>query len=212
MTKKQFRTRLTVLILLVLLLIGLIGFAEAKYATTISYRGTITFSASLATSVILQEHKAVPQADGSYVLGTEVVKENTYRLLPGLDIPKDPHIIIEGKTPIPAYLFVEVTDTLDVPVTYQMDDNWLELTDIPKTDGVKVYYYRKALTNDDMTDGKITIQILKDDKVTVSQYLLNQSDNAENDTDILKFSVKLVEKYTNANDPAQAYRGYPPQN
>ena len=63
------RTRLIVLLLLALLLIGLISFAGAKYVTTITHHATITFSASLAENVILQEHKAVRQTDGCRVGG-----------------------------------------------------------------------------------------------------------------------------------------------
>ena len=117
------RTRLIVLLLLALLLIGLISFAGAKYVTTITHHATITFSASLAENVILQEHKAVRQTDGSYALVTQkyandfpddeysaetFVHENSYTLIPGLDIPKDPKITILNKTPIKAFLFLEV--------------------------------------------------------------------------------------------------------
>ena len=194
MTKKQFRTRLTVLVLLTLLLIGLIGVASGKYTTTISHRGKITFSASLAESVTIQE-----------TTGTE------YLLIPGHDITKDPKIVITGKTTIPAYLFVEVVDKLDTnlvegetkkPVSYSMATGWTELEGITGADGSKVYYYNAVI---DQNFSAYPIYILKDNKVTVSQYLRCQT--ADDGEDILKFNVKLIEKVGEAT-AAKAYDGY----
>ena len=201
--KKQFRTRLSVLILLVLLLIVLVSFAGAKYVTTKTHSTTITFSASLAENVILQESKAERQADGSYVLGGEYVQTNAYKLIPGLDIPKDPHIIIEGKTPIQAFLFVEVVSTLDTPVAYAIDDsNWQELAGVTGKNGGKVYQYISVLDENFSGDA---INILKDKQVVVGQKLLSQSDAEE---DLLAFYVTLIEKTTESATPAQAYAGY----
>ena len=194
MTKKQFRTRLVVLSLLVVLLIGLIGVASGKYTTTISHRGKITFSASLAESVTIQE-----------TTGTE------YLLIPGHDITKDPKIVITGKTTIPAYLFVEVVDKLDTnlvegetkkPVSYSMATGWTELEGITGADGSKVYYYNTVLTN---TNVPGSIGILNGNIVTVSQDLLSQSD--DDGEDVLKFNVKLIEKVGDA-DAIKAYGGY----
>ena len=194
MTKKQFRTRLVVLSLLVVLLIGLIGVASGKYTTTISHRGKITFSASLAESVTIQE-----------TTGTE------YLLIPGHDITKDPKIVITGKTTIPAYLFVEVVDKLDTnlvegetkkPVSYSMATGWTELEGITGADGSKVYYYNAVIDQD---FSAYPIYILKDNKVTVSQYLRCQT--ADDGEDIRKFNVKLIEKVGEAT-AAQAYDGY----
>lgn len=211
MTKKQFRTRLRLLIILSLLLLGMIGFVVGKYITTIEKKGRVTFTAKLAEAVILQEHTAQRQADGSYNLVEPFVTENTYYLIPGLDIPKDPHIVIEEKTPIPAYLFVEVVDKLDTnlvegetkkPVSYSMATGWTELEGITGADGSKVYYYNAVIDQD---FSAYPIYILKDNKVTVSQYLRCQT--ADDGEDILKFNVKLVEK-VGEETAAQAYDGY----
>ena len=98
--KKKVRMRLLVVILLLTLLIGMIGLASAKYTQTISIEGKITFSARLADSIAVQEHDAVRQADGTYVLHdgsikpgseetypNEIVNSNAYTLIPGVDIP-----------------------------------------------------------------------------------------------------------------------------
>lgn len=212
MTKKQFRARLRLLIVLMLVLLGLITFASGKYVSDLSFNGKVTFTAKLADSVVLQEHTAQRQTDGSYKLVEPYVSENTYYLIPGLDIPKDPHIIITGKTPIPAYLFVEVVDTLDTklegsekrkPVNYNVADHWVVLEGVTGTDGGKVYYYDTVLTNTNVPN---SISILNGNTITISQYLLSQS--ADDGTDILKFNVKLIEKVGDATAET-AYKGYP---
>ena len=217
--KKQFRTRMVMLILLVLLLIGLVSFAGAKYATTISYTGRITFSASLAEDVILQEHLAVRQPDGSYKLDETVapVQANTYKLIPGLDIPKDPHIIIKGKTPIKAFLFIEVWSTLDKNAVYfQVDDTKWQATEFaPKRTGATVYLYVDGGTSakvlDETVGTALTIPILKPlveskpETIRVSQTLLSQQGE---ETKVLGFDVYLIEKTSDSATPAQAYAGY----
>ena len=115
MTEKQIRNKgqiVTLILLLSLILVTLVGYVIGKYVDDKALEGRVIFTASLAENVILQEHTAQQQADGSYQLTEPFVTGNDYVLIPGLDIPKDPHILIEGKTNIPAYLFVEVVDAL----------------------------------------------------------------------------------------------------
>ena len=114
-----------------------------------------------------------------------------------LDIKKDPHIIIQDKTPIPAYLYIEVESTLDTPVTYEIDDSiWYELTGVPG-----VYYYKDTI---DENFSANPIYILKDNQITVGQLLLSQSDSEE---DFLKFNVNLIEKVGTAT-VQQVYNRY----
>lgn len=198
MRKMSFRARFRLLIVLTLLLIALTTFAVGKYITTIENESTVSFTARLAKDVILQEHLAVRQPDGSYQLDEEVVKGNSYKLIPGLDIKKDPHIIIQDKTPIPAYLYIEVESTLDTPVTYEIDDSiWYELAGVPG-----VYYYKDTI---DENFSENPIYILKDNQITVGQLLLSQSDSAE---DFLKFNVNLIEKVGTAT-VQEVYNRYP---
>lgn len=221
--KKKDRTLLAVLFLLSILLIGLISFAKAKYMTTISgqgYEGKITFKASLASDVILQEHEAVPQPDGTYELGDELVTANTYTLLPGVDIPKDPHIVIKGKTPIKAFLFLEIENTLDESViTFQVDSGkWMKTKLTPKNPGATVYLYstdgKKATVLDQTIDDSYEIPILaplaagKPETVRVSQYVQGKVTEA---TNMLKFHVYLIEQTTAIATPTDAYGGYPPK-
>ena len=183
MKRRKNRTGLALLLLL-LLLTALMGSAVGKYKKTDTKTGNVQFTAELATNLILLEHKAVKQDDGRYILDEkDTVTENSYILIPGLDIPKDPYVIIEGKSPVPAYLFVEITSTLDAPVSYEIDDaNWKEI----KSDGSKkVYCYTGEI-------GTGSINILKYKSVTVSQNLLSNYDDAQ---DVLTIRAILKEKH-----------------
>lgn len=206
--KKKIRIRLLVVILLLALLIGMIGLASAKYTQTISIEGKITFSARLADSIAVQEHEAVRQTDGSYQLNNAAtashVTKNSYVLIPGLDIPKDPHIVISGKTPIEAYLYIEIVDKLDTVtidgksvklIDYSVENCWKESAAFAAKHGGKVYVY----TGDDDEPDKLIatpqtpIYILAGNKVTVSQYVKSHNITADSDQDTLSFYAYLVE-------------------
>ena len=220
-------SRLIVLLLLALLLIGLISFAGAKYVTTITHHATITFSASLAENVILQEHKAVRQTDGSYRLVTQAyanefpddeyidetfVYKNSYTLIPGLDIPKDPKITILNKTPIKAFLFLEVVETVnEEAIVFQVDDNWWKKTELTPKHGGVVYYYSTDKTTpvvlDEKIDNPLTVPILSQETIRVSQNVLS---SLSKDAQVLTFHVYLIEKMSDTSTPEGAYYGYPP--
>ena len=200
MTKKQIRTRWLIAaaaVLLLLFMLGMIRFVRAKYAQDTSVEGRVIFTASLAEDVILRESTAQRQTDGSYQLTEPYVLENTYVLMSGVDIPKDPHILIQGKTNIPAYLFVEIEDTVgNDALTWAVDETLWEA--VPGTQNV--YVYKTVLDSTPQSP----IYILKDNRLDISQHLNCDGRTIEG---VLTFRVKLIQKYENA-DPAQAYKGY----
>ena len=196
MNKKKKRTRLGLLILLLLLLLSLMGFALGKYSKTLNNPGNVTFSARLADTMTLLEHQAVRQTDGTYELDmTKTVTSNTYFLIPGVDIPKDPHITISGRTSIPAFLFIEVASTLDTDTqVYKIDTDKWELIQ----SGTKEVYYYKS----DVTDG--TIYILKDHPGTGKQIEIKQAVLSDAETDVLSIRALLMEK-VGENTPQDTY-------
>lgn len=195
MNKKKKRTRLGLLILL-LLLLSLMGFALGKYSKTLNNTGNVTFSTRLADTMTLLEHQAVRQTDGTYELDmTKTVTSNTYFLIPGVDIPKDPHITISGRTSIPAFLFIEVASTLDTDTqVYKIDTDKWELIQ----SGTKEVYYYKS----DVTDG--TIYILKDHPGTGKQIEIKQAVLSDAETDVLSIRALLMEK-VGENTPQDTY-------
>lgn len=192
----------------VLVLGSMVGVALGKYIHSTELEATVTFSAKLADSIVLEEHEAVRQSDGSYKLdNTKTVTSNAYTLIPGLDVPKDPYITIKNKTPLDAYLFVEVVDTLDVhtntddstfaPVTYHMTDNWMLLKDgenpVAGKHGGTVYVYTADGTNAAaVNDEKWTAKETTEDGAT-NYYLtipLLQADQAGNSVFVSQYLNK----------------------
>lgn len=182
MRNQKLRTRLRRWILPLLLVVMLTGFAVGKYFKTIKVDGTVTFNAKLTDSLILREKAAIRQTDGTYILSDTQYKINatqTYRLIPGLDIPKDPHVIITGKSAIPAYLFIEVVDTTpNNALVFSLTEKWIATTLKTPQHGGTVYVYSTDGSNPAQITSDLTAYILEGNIVEVRQTLL--SGNADN--------------------------------
>ena len=143
--------------------------AVAKYIKEIPFTGNVTFKADLVENFTLTESQAVYTENGTYSLVPNTsVAGNTYFLVPGVSIPKDPKIILEGKSAVPAYLYVEVIDKLPAKAGYTVASNWTYLG-ITGPKGGKVYVYNTVLDN--TTDLSAPIYILKDNLITVDKEL-----------------------------------------
>ena len=220
---KQRSSRLLIAAVTVLLIASLIGGAVGKYITTVSVPGKVTFIASLAEEVLLQEHKAIRNPDGSYSLTDEIAaadlngNSNVYELLPGLDIPKDPHIRVIGKTSIDAYLFVEVVENGDVStdnkvITYTMDSGWLKLNGVTGKNNGTVYVYKGESSSAKVLNESIgpdwTAKILapltagKPETIRVSQKLITAASTGD---DILTFYATMGEAAM-GNNPTEVYK------
>ena len=197
MKKIPFRTRLHLLIVLTLLVLTLTTVAVGKYVGTAPvFSSKIVLTARLADGVVLQEHLAVRQADGTYVLSEELVSSNTYTLIPGVDIPKDPYIVITGKTNLKAKLYIEIVDTLDTVkiggndkklISYSLTSDWKASTRSAQHGG-SVYEYSTTLDEKFKSN---PIYILEDNKIEVSQYVKSHNITADSDTDVLTIYAYL---------------------
>lgn len=141
--------------------------AVAKYIKDIPFTGNVTFKADLVETFTLTETKAVRQTSGSYILSGEQVTENTYTLMPGVDVPKNPMVKITGKTAVPAYLYVEVCSNLPATVTYAIVSHWTDLN-ITGPHGGDVYVYKSVL---DGTVKDLTLPIIDKEILYVSDTL-----------------------------------------
>lgn len=199
MTKymRQRRRLLTAIVVLSLILTLLCGVAYAKYFKNDTVSGQITVQADIG-SITLQEHKAVRKPDGSYYLLTdEIVAGNTYTLIPGLDVPKDPHVIVDKANDMPVYIYVEVVDvTVDAGITYTPADGWIELVSVTGPNGGKVYYYNTPVT------ANATLDFLKDNKIYVSQDLDKSMSNLQ-----LEFFAYMYQTAA-GNTPAAVFGHY----
>lgn len=223
MKRDKTRTRLRWMV--IPLLLGLVGFVSAKYVTTIEKEYTVTFTADLAETFVLQEHEAIRNDDGSYKLATQknttdgeeklTTDGQSYELIPGLDIPKDPHIVITDKSEIPAYLYIEIVEDVDTMkvdntdvklISYGLTTNWMPVPSdwnpsnpvTPKHGGIIYIYKGDSNTpvklvkdsTDPSASTNYTIPILHD-KVYVSQHVKHINTNGT--SDLLTFYAYLIE-------------------
>lgn len=141
MNKK--RTLFTVLALVLVCVISIAGTVAYMSMQGGSVENTFIAAGGgkLADSLTLVENKVEQKADGSYQLTAETTAKNSYQVMPGLTLPKNPTITVNGKTDAAAYLYVEVVSALDSNYIWAMDDAWLELTGVTGAKGGKVYVY-----------------------------------------------------------------------
>lgn len=179
MYAKKRRFTPLIVVLLLLLTVGTTGTTVAKYIHSTQLEGKVTFTAKLAENITLLEHEAKRNDDGSYYLTNDTTNGNEYTLIPGLDVPKDPYITITGKTPIKAYLFVEVYHALgNTYITYELSENWKLVEGLKgKEKSGSVYVYTggadDALPLNDENCPTGPIYILKDNEIKVGQKLLS---------------------------------------
>ena len=123
--KKKFGMTTGLLMIVVLLVSMAIGATGAKYVSQEQTAGQVTITADIGT-IVLQEHEAVRRTDGSYELTAVITDSNEYYLIPGLDIPKDPHVVITKPDALPVYVYVEVDTNIPASsaVVYQLADCW----------------------------------------------------------------------------------------
>lgn len=167
-----------------LLLTALTG-VYAKYVTDQALEGHASITAKLG-SIDIWESPSTADATGLYTLNktADPVKANTYNVvIPGLDIPKDPYVQITNKSPIEAYVFLEIeTDNLkENGLTYTLNEHWQ-----PVNGYTNVYVYSEKSGENWVpfkvtgnNTGTITIPVLEGDQVVVSQKLNKKATGLE---------------------------------
>lgn len=121
-------------------------------------------------SFVLKEHQATDtDKDGVYTLDdTKEVNTNTYTVLPGVDLPKDPFVKTNETLKLDAYVFVEVVDGTGTNLHFTVDsDKWTELSGKTGPNGGKVYAMKAngGIAKADAYLGPIPI--LTENKITV---------------------------------------------
>ena len=120
---------------------------------------------------------------------TETTKD--FKIVPGVDIDKDPVATVKAKSE-DCYLFVQLTEenwptftekgSSTRKVKYEIADGWTKLKD-------GVYYCEVTKKDTDQT-----FQVLKDNKVTVSNTLTKENADAITGTPKLTVAVYAVQK------------------
>lgn len=161
----------------------------AKYVITYPYSDHAHVAAS-GGSIELKEHEANLN-NGIYKLDeTKEVTGNTYeKVIPGVDIAKDPFIevtIKDSEVTYELYIQVVKSDYFPDTVTYKLTDKW-ELVDAAKG----IYKYKDVLNN----PFSGTIKVLENDKLYVSEYYVGKDKNGKN----LEFSLSFNAWLESAN-------------
>ncbi len=186
---KKFRElsgKLVVAMLAVTLLIGCAigGTVAWLTAKTDPVVNTFTYG---DINIDLFEHNYVASSN---TLGTtEVKKVEDYKIIPGVNLPKDPTVRVKAGSEA-CWLFIKVEQTgtfVQDKVTYSVktgEDGWTALNNQP---GV---YYREvgAVTQN------TTFNILTNNQVTVSENLTKEDIKDITGNQVLKFTAYAVQK------------------
>lgn len=186
---KKFRKlsgKLVVAMLAVTLLIGCAIGGTVAWLTDKTTAVTNTFTYG-DINIDLFEHNYVASSN---TLGTtEVKKVDDYKIIPGVNLPKDSTVRVKGGSEA-CWLFIKVEQTgtfVQNKVTYSVktgEGGWTALNNQP---GV---YYREvgAVTQD------TTFNILTDNQVTVSENLTKEDIKDITGNQVLKFTAYAVQK------------------
>ena len=154
-------------------------------------------------SFTLWEHKAKDDdGDGVYTLDNSTeVTSNSYNILPGVNIPKNPTVDVVGLEEH-AYLYIKVTSTLPTGLTYSIDSaNWTALSGY---DGVYVYSGSNAENNivkaTNAAPETFTATILTDNQIVVADSYSGTSDDIK-----LSFDAYMVQATGNGDSAAAAW-------
>lgn len=154
--KKKTLTIAIALVLVVALAVG----ATYAYLTAQTKAVTNTFTAGGAVAdndLTLKEHNVIPNTDGSYTLGNTYLDEgegNSYVVLPGVNLPKDPTVTVEKSTGT-YYLFVTVEKGSGfmgekAPLSYKTASDWKSMA-ISGNDVANKELYVYSVTSDGTT-------------------------------------------------------------
>lgn len=151
----------------------------------------------------LWEHKAKDDnGDGVYTLDNSTkVTSNSYSILPGVNIPKNPTVDVEGLEEH-AYLYIKVTSTLPTGLTYSIDSaNWTALSGY---NGVYVYSGSNAENNivkaTNAAPQTFTATILTGNQIVVADNYSGTSDDIT-----LSFDAYMVQATGNGDSAADAW-------
>ena len=185
-----------ILLLLTLLTTCMLSRLHAKYIVSDSRYDSARVASAGIGELKLWEHEAKETAENSGVYeldNKKTVTNNEYKkVLPGVDIPKDPYIELKiEKSEVSYELYVKVTKSNPFPdqVTFELLDEW-ELVDAANG----IYKYKSVFKAGETYDptGTKKIQILKDNRLYVGEYY-----EGKNQKFSLTFSAYLMQAQTN---------------
>lgn len=200
MKKKNIIAVVCCLVLMLGAVGATIAWLQAKSAPVTNTFTSAELFADPEKDFTLWEHEAVANEDGTYTLTATEVSGNTYDILPGVAIPKDPTVDVVGLQEY-AYLFIKVTGLpMAEGLTATVDPaNWTALGG-----GVYVYSGIEAENNiikaTDTAMKEFTVGILAGNQVVVADTYNGVSDDIK-----LSFEAYMVQATGNGADAAEAW-------
>ena len=146
----RFRRRKAAIAAVCAVAVLVLGIAPATYSyLTASSETVVNTFAGGAISLTLDEAKV--DTDGDPIDGEPRVQENTYKVVPGAELTKDPTVtVLEGSEVCYVYLYVD--NALDETYfTLDYSDDWIEVASV----GTKTLYVYK--TTVDASDGDVAL-------------------------------------------------------
>lgn len=195
-----FLFRLTgTLLLLTLLSVWLICGLFAKY--TVSETGSDSARIAAMGTVAVQEHEAVLLTDlkemaggnTNYALNTTAatVSKNTYTAVPGIVIPKDPFIVLDGKNEVACTLYLEVVDGSKGYAKFEIGDKWEKSDEFEAQHEGTIYVYKDTIA---AKEGKKITGILKNNQIRIIDTYANKKDTTiKEDEFSIDFYAYLVQ-------------------
>lgn len=182
---------------------GTLAWLTAQTPTVTNTFTSAELFANPENDFTLWEHEAKDDdGDGVYTLNSSnEVTSNSYRILPGVNIPKNPTVDVVGLEEH-AYLYIKVTSTLPEGLTYSIDSsNWTVLSGY---DGVYVYSGPNAESNivkaTNSAPKTFEATILTDNQIVVADNYSGTSDDIT-----LSFNAYMVQATGNGADAAEAW-------
>lgn len=180
--KKVLLSVLALILVCAMTIVGTVAYMKNSTGAV-----TNTFIAAgggkLADGMTLTEHLVAADANGDYFYVDKtdatqeaatdadkvVVQKNSYTVMPGMTLPKDPTITITGKTAAPAYLILEVINELPAAYNVPLESAWKAIMNgeshVTGNHGGKLYVYNDAVNTE---TGDKTYGIIVNNEITVS--------------------------------------------
>lgn len=172
--KKKLTTVLAIVLVVALSVAGTYAYLTAQ---TDQVKNTFT-AAGLASKFTLDESKATQQTDGSYTLDVnDRVQENTYSVVPKVNLAKDPTVHVKLEKNVGAYVFLAVDNNLGDGLTATIDDTqWTALNKTYTANGAEWTIYYKQLAGS-ATPAQVDINVLAGQQIVVGDTVAEDCGN-----------------------------------
>lgn len=172
--KKKLTTVLAIVLVVALSVAGTYAYLTAQTDTV---KNTFT-AAGLASKFTLDESKATQQTDGSYTLDVnDRVQENTYSVVPKVNLAKDPTVHVKLEKNVGAYVFLAVDNNLGDGLTATIDDTqWTALNKTYTANGAEWTIYYKQLAGS-ATPAQVDINVLAGQQIVVGDTVAEDCGN-----------------------------------